>query len=54
MSGRIVGERGLGEVHRESLELARGEGAGGGIIPFMEEEVVRLEEESGAFLAGDR
>ena len=53
MSGRIVGERGTEEIHRESLELARGED-GMGIIPFMEEEVVRLEEESGAFLAGDR
>ncbi len=38
-------------IYAESLELAKNSHS---IIPFMEEEIVRLEEESAAFVAGER
>ena len=38
------------DIHHDSLELARSSEA---IIPFMDEEVVRLEEESAAFTSGE-
>ena len=39
------------DIHHDSLELARSSQS---IIPFMEEEVGRLEDESAAFVAGER
>ncbi len=39
------------EIHKDSLDLAKKSQA---IIPFMEEEVVRLEEESASFLSGEQ
>ncbi len=45
-----IQQRTLDDIHRDSLELARSSEA---IIPFMEEEVVRLEEESAAFESGE-
>ena len=39
------------EIHNDSLELARSSPA---IIPFMDEEVVRLEEESEKFTSGEQ
>ena len=39
------------DIHRDSLELAR---TGQSIIPFMDEEVVRLEEESASFVSGEQ
>ena len=39
------------EIHNDSLKLAK---ASDGIIPFMDEEVGRLEDESAAFMAGER
>ena len=39
------------EIHQESMELAR---SSRGVIPYMEEEVVSLEEEIRAFRAGER
>ena len=39
------------DIHQDSLELARSSQA---IIPFMEEEVVRLEEESARFESGEQ
>ena len=38
-------------IYEESLELAKNSQS---IIPFMEDEIVRLEEESAAFVAGER
>ena len=38
-------------IYAESLELAKNSHS---IIPFMEDEIVRLEEESAAFVAGER
>ncbi len=38
-------------IYEESLELAKNSQT---IIPFMEDEIVRLEEESAAFVAGER
>jgi len=38
-------------IYEESLELAKNSHS---IIPFMEDEIVRLEEESAAFVAGER
>ena len=43
--------RTLEEIHNDSMELAK---ASDGIIPFMDEEVGRLEDESAAFMAGER
>ena len=40
------------EIHHDSLELARSSSQA--IIPFMDEEVGRLEDESAAFVAGER
>ena len=42
--------RTLEDIHHDSLELARSSQA---IIPFMEEEVGRLEDESAAFVSGE-
>lgn len=39
------------DIHQDSLELAR---TAQSIIPFMDEEVVRLEEESASFTAGEQ
>ena len=39
------------DIHRDSLELAR---SAPSIIPFMDEEVVRLEEESASFVSGEQ
>ena len=50
MSTQSSSQRALEDIHHDSLELARSSEA---IIPFMEEEVVRLEEESAAFVSGD-
>ena len=44
-------KRTLEDIHSNSLELARSSAA---IIPFMDEEVVRLEEESASFEAGEQ
>ncbi|NQW21893.1 MAG: nitrite/sulfite reductase [SAR202 cluster bacterium] len=41
----------LETIYEESLELAKNTQS---IIPFMEDEIVRLEEESAAFVAGER
>ena len=38
------------EIHQQSLELT---GTSGGIIPFMEEEILRLEAESARFQSGE-
>ena len=38
-------------IHQESLELSKSSTS---IIPFMDDEIVRLEEESAAFVAGER
>ena len=38
-------------IHQESLELSKSSPS---IIPFMDDEIVRLEEESAAFMAGER
>ena len=38
-------------IYEESLELSKNTQT---IIPFMEDEIVRLEEESAAFVAGER
>ena len=38
-------------IYEENLELAKNSQS---IIPFMEDEIVRLEEESAAFVAGER
>ena len=43
-------QRALEDIHNDSLELSRSSQA---IIPFMDEEVVRLEEESGRFESGE-
>ncbi|MYE41558.1 MAG: nitrite/sulfite reductase [Chloroflexi bacterium] len=43
-------QRTLEDIHHDSLELARSSDA---IIPFMDEEVVRLEEESANFESGE-
>ena len=43
-------QRNLEDIHSDSLELARSSEA---IIPFMDEEVVRLEEESARFGSGE-
>ena len=43
-------QRTLEDIHHDSLELARSSEA---IIPFMDEEVVRLEEGSAAFTSGE-
>ncbi len=43
-------QRTLEDIHSDSLELARSSDA---IIPFMDEEVVRLEEESARFGSGE-
>ncbi len=43
-------QRTLEDIHRNSLELARSSES---IIPFMDEEVTRLEEESANFVSGD-
>ena len=43
--------RTLEDIHQDSLELARSSES---IIPFMEEEVVRLEEESEKFASGEQ
>ncbi len=43
--------RTLEDIHKDSLELAK---SSDGIIPFMDEEVGRLEDESAAFEAGER
>ncbi len=43
-------QRTLEDIHHDSLELSRSSEA---IIPFMDEEVVRLEEESAAFDSGE-
>ena len=43
-------QRTLEEIHQDSLALARSSDS---IIPFMDEEVVRLEEESAAFTSGE-
>ena len=39
------------DIYKESLELSKDTQS---IIPFMEDEIVRLEEESAAFMAGER
>ena len=39
------------EVHEQSLELSK---SASGIIPFMEGEIVRLEEESAKFESGEQ
>ncbi len=39
------------DIHRDSLELARSSQS---IIPFMDEEIVRLEEQSASFEAGEQ
>ncbi len=44
-------QRTLEDIHSDSLELARSSDA---IIPFMDEEVVRLEEESARFTSGEQ
>ena len=44
-------QRTQGDIHSDSLELARSSEA---IIPFMDEEVVRLEEESARFESGEQ
>ena len=44
-------QRTLEDIHQASMELARTSQA---IIPFMDEEIVRLEEESAAFVAGEQ
>ena len=43
-------QRTLEDIHRDSLELAKSSES---IIPFMDEEVVRLEEESANFESGE-
>ena len=43
-------QRTLEEIHHDSLELARSSDS---IIPFMDEEIVRLEEESASFESGE-
>ena len=43
-------QRTLEDIHHDSLELARSSES---IIPFMDEEVVRLEDESAAFVSGE-
>ena len=50
LSGQVFSERSLADIHGESLELARGSGA---VIPFMDEEVARLEEGAASFAAGE-
>ena len=44
-------KRTLEDIHSDSLELAKSSDA---IIPFMDEEVVRLEEEAASFVAGEQ
>ena len=51
MSSQTSIQRTLEDIHQDSLELARSSAA---IIPFMDEEVVRLEDESAAFESGER
>ena len=52
LSTQITGQqRTLEAIHKDSLELSRTAEA---IIPFMDEEVVRLEEESASFTAGEQ
>ncbi|MFB3120420.1 MAG: hypothetical protein ACE1Y2_07825, partial [Stenotrophomonas maltophilia] len=41
----------LEEIHEESLKLSQ---SSPGVIPFMEDEIVRLEAESAKFLAGEQ
>ena len=43
-------QRTLENIHHDSLELARSSES---IIPFMDEEIVRLEDESAAFVSGE-
>ena len=43
-------QRTLEEIHHDSLELARSSDS---IIPFMDEEIVRLEEQSASFESGE-
>ena len=50
MSTKSSSQRTLEDIHHDSLELARSSEA---IIPFMDEEVVRLEEESANFESGE-
>ena len=50
MSTQSPSQRTLEDIHHDSLELARSSEA---IIPFMDEEVVRLEEESSRFESGE-
>ena len=52
MSTPAIGkQRTQEDIHRDSMELARSSQA---IIPFMDEEVVRLEEESASFESGEQ
>ena len=52
MSTQTSGQkRALEDIHRDSLELAQSSES---IIPFMDEEVVRLEEESARFESGEQ
>ncbi len=51
MTSQTSSQRTLEDIHQDSLELARSSQA---IIPFMEEEVGRLEDESAAFVSGER
>ena len=52
MSTPAIGQhRTQEDIHRDSMELARSSQA---IIPFMDEEVVRLEEESASFASGEQ
>ncbi len=50
MSTQSSSQRTLEDIHHDSLDLARSSEA---IIPFMDEEVVRLEEGSAAFTSGE-
>ncbi len=50
MSTQTASQRAPEDIHHDSLELARSSEA---IIPFMDEEVVRLEEESARFESGE-
>ncbi len=51
MSSQTSSQRSLEDIHHDSLELARKSES---IIPFMDEEIVRLEDEAAAFVAGER